>query len=249
MPSYEVFAEFYDSLTDNAEYKKRACYIVELLQKNHNHSMGLTLDLACGTGTLTILLKELGVDVYGVDASSDMLSIAQQKSFEKGLDILFLCQRMEQLDLWGTFDTCVCTLDSLNHITDYQTFKQAIGRVARFTEDNGIFVFDVNTVYKHREILSDNTFVYETDEVFCVWQNTPLEDNKTGINLDFFVKDKSVYRRYSEDFEERAYTAQQIEEALTEAGFAVEGVYGDMSFQPPREDEERIFFVARKKVI
>ncbi len=169
MPSYEVFAEFYDSLTDNAEYRERADYIVELLQKNHNHSMGLTLDLACGTGTLTILLKELGVDVYGVDASSDMLSIAQQKSFEKGLDILFLCQRMEQLDLWGTFDTCVCTLDSLNHITDYQTFKQAIGRVARFTEDNGIFVFDVNTVYKHREILRDNTFVYETDEVFCVW--------------------------------------------------------------------------------
>ena len=113
MPSYEMFADFYDSLTDNVEYEKRADYIVNVLEKNFNHDLGLTLDLACGTGTMTMLLKEKGIDVYGVDGSYDMLTVAQQKTMEKGLNILYLCQRMESLDLYGTIDTCICTLDSL----------------------------------------------------------------------------------------------------------------------------------------
>ena len=92
MPSYQIFADFYDSLTVNVEYEKRADYIISLLEEKHHHKMGLTLDLACGTGTLTLLLKEKGIDIYGVDGSCDMLSVAQQKSYEKGLDTLFLCQ-------------------------------------------------------------------------------------------------------------------------------------------------------------
>lgn len=107
MPSYEMFADFYDSLTDNVEYEKRADYIVNVLEKNFNHDLGLTLDLACGTGTMTMLLKEKGIDVYGVDGSYDMLTVAQQKTMEKGLNILYLCQRMESLDLYGTIDTCI----------------------------------------------------------------------------------------------------------------------------------------------
>ena len=126
MPSYEMFADFYDSLTDNVEYEKRADYIVNVLEKNFNHDLGLTLDLACGTGTMTMLLKEKGIDVYGVDGSYDMLTVAQQKTMEKGLNILYLCQRMESLDLYGTIDTCICTLDSLNHIVDEKVFTKAI---------------------------------------------------------------------------------------------------------------------------
>ena len=121
-----MFADFYDSLTDNVEYEKRADYIVNVLEKNFNHDLGLTLDLACGTGTMTMLLKEKGIDVYGVDGSYDMLTVAQQKTMEKGLNILYLCQRMESLDLYGTIDTCICTLDSLNHIVDEKVFTKAI---------------------------------------------------------------------------------------------------------------------------
>ena len=142
MPSYEMFADFYDSLTDNVEYEKRADYIVNVLQKNFNHDLGLTLDLACGTGTMTMLLKEKGIDVYGVDGSYDMLTVAQQKTMEKGLNILYLCQRMESLDLYGTIDTCICTLDSLNHIVDEKVFTKAIERVSLFMNKVGYFLFD-----------------------------------------------------------------------------------------------------------
>jgi 2-polyprenyl-3-methyl-5-hydroxy-6-metoxy-1,4-benzoquinol methylase len=246
MPAYEMFAEFYDSLTDNVEYKKRADYIVNILEKKHNHNLGLTLDLACGTGTLTILLKEMGVDIYGIDASQDMLSVALQKSAEKGLNILFLCQKMQSLDLYGTIDTCLCTLDSLNHITDYETFKKAIYMVSFFMNKGGYFLFDLNTQYKHQKVLADNTFVYETEDVFCVWQNTLNKNNIVDIDLDFFVNDNELYRRFSESFKERAYSMEEVKFALESAGFALEGVYGDLSENPPVDNEERIIFIARK---
>lgn len=246
MPSYEFFARFYDSLTDNVEYEQRADYIINLLEEKHSHQMGLTLDLACGTGTLTLLLKEKGIDVFGVDGSCDMLSVAQQKSFEKGFNTLFLCQQMDELDLYGTIDTCVCTLDSLNHIIDEKAFEKAIERVSVFMDKGGCFLFDLNTIYKHREVLADNSFVFENDEVFCVWQNTPADNDIVEIDLDFFVRYNDTYKRYSEFFRERAYSLEFVKKTLKKYSFSMEGVYGDLSYSSPKDDEERVIIVARK---
>lgn len=246
MPSYEMFADFYDSLTDNVEYEKRADYIVNVLEKNFNHDLGLTLDLACGTGTMTMLLKEKGIDVYGVDGSYDMLTVAQQKTMEKGLNILYLCQRMESLDLYGTIDTCICTLDSLNHIVDEKVFTKAIERVSLFMNNGGYFLFDLNTLYKHRKVLANNSFVFETDEVFLVWQNTLQENDIVDIDLDFFIKEEDLYERYSESFSERAYSLEFVEKVLKKYNFVVDGVFGDLTTEPPKDNEERIIIIARK---
>lgn len=244
--AYETFAEFYDKLTSNAEYEKRARYILEVLKK-HNHDPGLTLDLACGTGTLTILLKKLGVDIYGIDGSADMLSVALQKASEEGEQILFLRQKMQSLDLYGTIDTCVCTLDSINHIVDKGVLQKAFEKVSLFMNPEGIFLFDANTVYKHQKVLSDNVFVFDTDEVYCVWQNTPAGDRVTDISLDFFIPEGNAYYRMNESFSERAYTVEELTEMLGTAGFELEAIYGDLTMEAPKADEQRLQIVARKK--
>ena len=244
--AYETFAEFYDKLTSNAEYEERAKYILEVLKK-HNHQPGLTLDLACGTGTLTILLKKLGVDIYGIDGSADMLSVALQKAADEGEQILFLRQKMQSLDLYGTIDTCVCTLDSINHITDKAVLKKAFEKVSLFMNPQGIFLFDANTVYKHQKVLSDNVFVFDTDEVYCVWQNNPAGDRVTDSSLDFFIPEGDTYYRMNESFSERAYTVEELTEMLGIAGFEVEAIYGDLTLESPKEDEQRLQIVARKK--
>ncbi len=243
--SYGAFADFYDGLTGNVGYKERADYILSLLKK-FSHDPGLTLDLACGTGTLTLELKKRGVDIYGIDASPDMLSVALQKSAEAGEQILFLCQKMQSLDLYGTIDTCVCTLDSINHITDIKDVKKAFERVSLFMNKGGLFVFDVNTPYKHKEVLADNVFVFDTDEVYCVWQNTPLEEMLTEISLDFFIPEGDSYYRLSESFTERVYTEGTLRELLDGAGFETLGVFGDMTMDSPAATEQRMIFVARK---
>lgn len=243
--AYEVFADFYDKLTGNVGYKERAGYILRVLEKL-GHSSGLTLDLACGTGSLTLELKKQGVDVYGIDASPDMLSVALQKASEEGEQILYLCQKMQSIDLYGTIDTCVCTLDSINHLTNPADVQKTFDRVSLFMNKGGVFLFDVNTVYKHKCVLADNVFVFDTDEVYCVWQNTPDEDNKVKISLDFFIPEGESYYRITEEFSERAYTMEELDTMLAKAGFKVEFVFGDMTFEAPCDDEQRIIVAARK---
>ena len=209
--------------------------------------MGITLDLACGTGSLTRELKKSGVDVYGIDASAEMLSEAMMKTSEAGLDILYLRQKMQNIDLYGTIDTCVCTLDSINHLTNPEDVEITFDRVALFMDKDGLFIFDVNTIYKHREILANNTFVYEEEKVFWVWQNTLEDDDIVKIELDFFEEENGVYYRSSESFCERAYSDKFIRQALEKAGFEVKAVYGDLTFDKPCDTEQRVIYVAWMK--
>lgn len=243
--AYEVFADYYDKLTGNVGYSERAEYILSVLE-SLGHSAGLTLDLACGTGSLTLELKKKGVDIYGIDGSPDMLSVALQKASDAGEQILYLCQRMQNIDLYGTIDTCICTLDSINHMVKASDVQKTFNRVSLFMNKGGVFLFDVNTVYKHKEVLADNVFVFDTDEVYCVWQNTPADDNVVNISLDFFIPEGDNYYRITEEFSERAYTVTELEAMLAEAGFEVEGIYGDMTLEAPKDEEQRIIVAARK---
>lgn len=245
MDSYGIFADFYDALTLNVDYKARADYIINTL-KALGHDMGLTLDLACGTGKLTVELKKSGVDVYGADASADMLSFARENAAAENLDILFLCQKMQELDLYGTVDTCICTLDSINHLENPDDVKEAFKRVSLFMNKGGYFLFDVNTVYKHREILGNNTFVYDLDEVYCVWENSLKENNEVEIDINFFVPNGGLYERYEECFSERAYTDAELSSMLNECGFEVVKKLGDMSNEAPKENEQRVIYIAEK---
>lgn len=244
MSGYRAFSQYYDSLTFNVDYAKRAEYLQSVLSL-YGHEWGLTLDLACGTGSLTAQLKHRGVDIFGVDGSYDMLSRAMDKAAEDDLQILYLCQQMENLDLYGTIDTCICTLDSLNHITDKDKLQRVFDRVALFMNPDGHFVFDVNTVYKHQHILADNTFVYDTDSVYCVWQNSLKENNIVSIELDLFEREGEVYRRSTERFKERAYEIGELTQMLEQAGFTVRAVYRDMTTEPLQDDSDRAVFVAR----
>ena len=168
MRSYSVFAQYYDELTSNVEYPKRAEYLLELMERL-GHAPGLTLDLACGTGSLTLELYKRGVDIYGIDGSVEMLSEARTKCAEAGADILFLCQNMLSIDLYGTVDTALCTLDSLNHLKNGEELQRVFEKVSFFMNPGGYFLFDMNTLYKHQVVLGNETYVYDMDHVYCVW--------------------------------------------------------------------------------
>lgn len=245
--SYSVFAKYYDSLTRNVNYAAYADYLCRILDYIH-HPSGLTIDLACGTGSLTLELAGRGFDVYGLDASPEMLSAAQRKAAEAGRNVLFVCQKMQQMDLYGTVDTAVCMLDSVNHITVAKDLQESFRRVALFLNPGGYFIFDANTMYKHRHILADNVFVYDTDDVYCVWQNhCGARSARVAITLDFFEHSGSLYRRSSERFYERAYSEADLRAMLEKAGLCVEHVWAALSFEKPVPETDRLVFAARKK--
>ena len=245
MRSYSVFAQYYDALTTNVEYARRAEYLLELM-KRLGHAPGLTLDLACGTGSLTLELFRRGVDIYGVDGSVEMLSEARTKCAEAGVDILFLCQKMQSIDLYGTVDTVLCTLDSLNHLKNREELSQVFEKVSFFMNPGGYFLFDMNTLYKHQVVLGNETYVYDTEQVFCVWQNRCHADGRVDIQLDFFEPEGGRYLRSTERFSERAYPVEEVVDLLGQAGFGDIRIYDELSFQPPREESQRLVFAAKK---
>ncbi len=249
MAAYESFAGVYDALTSNVDYAAMGGFLCRLLAENGAET-GILLDLACGTGTLSALFAKHGYEVIGVDSSEEMLALAQEKRIEEGFDALFLCQRMEELDLFGTVDAAVCTLDSLNHITDENALAEALRRVALFMNDGGVFLFDVNTPYKHAHVLGNHTFVYDLDEVYCVWQNSFDENTQTtAITLDLFAADEAedgVYFRETEEFAERAWPPELLAEHLRNVRFEVLHILDADTHAALTETSERALFVCKK---
>ncbi len=247
MSGYSAFARYYDQLTANIDYKKRGEYFHSIIQKFKTTKENILLDLACGTGSISEVMAGLGYDVIGVDNSDEMLGMAIEKKFDSGLNIQYLCQDMRKLDMFGTIDITICALDSINHLASLNDVRKVFENVAFFSELGGLFIFDVNTVYKHRKVLADNTFTYETDDVYCVWENTlNRETDEVKMNLEFFEREENgLWSRSSDSFSEKAYSENDIEELLSQCGFELLGKYGDDTFDSPAEDCQRIVYTAR----
>ena len=246
---YEIFSLYYDELTENVNSSVRAAYFDRLIRK-HLHTNGqVLLDLACGTGTMAEQMARKGYDVIGVDYSGGMLGQAMEKKFQSGLPIQYVQQDMRELDLYGTVDVTICTLDSLNHLPDLNSIRQVFQKVAEATETGGLFLFDMNTLYKHRVLLGSQVYIYERDAVYCVWENHLQDDACTvDITLELFqLCADGRYCRQTEVLTERAYPPEQIQMALEETGFTVLGIYHADSEEPLREDSQRMVVAARKE--
>lgn len=246
MSGYSIFSKYYDQLIE-ADYDQMAMFISEEISKRKIKN-NIVLDLACGTCNLTLKLAQLGYDMIGVDSSSGMLSVAREKMINYNENILLLCQEMNSIDLFGTVGAAACTLDSLNHISSISEISEIFSRVNLFLENEGIFIFDINTVFKHERILSDNIFVYDMESVYCVWQNEYDNSSmKTLINLDFFEKNQNCYIRSSDSFYEYAYSDEEISNSLSKNGFSVIDKRSGYTDQPATDKSERIVYITRKK--
>ena len=244
---YESFAQFYDRLTDNVDYDAIAQLIHSLVQQHADYKESI-LDLACGTGSLCERLAKLDYYVVGVDNSPEMLEMAQQRLDGSELSVDLLLQDMTDFELYGAADCTVCLLDSLNHLQDKQQLLKAFERVGMFTCDGGLFVFDLNTEYKHRKVLANNAFNFDKDDFFCAWQNELNDDGSVHIYLDFFKKQQDGrYARYSDDFTEILFDDVFIEKQLASNGFELIGKYDDFSLEPVRPDSQRVLWVCKKK--
>ncbi|MGI6265245.1 MAG: class I SAM-dependent DNA methyltransferase [Acutalibacteraceae bacterium] len=250
MTGYGTLAAFYDRLMADNPYEERAKYFLDLLATHGTASPQTLLDLACGCGNLTIPLAERGIEMIGVDASPEMLAIAQSKTPRRGKEILYLLQDMRSLDLYGTVDAAVCAMDGLNHLLSTADIALTLRRLGLFICPGGLLIFDVNTPYKHREVLADNAFVFEEEDFLCVWRNRLIERTcEVDMRLDFFINRGDEYARMSDHIRERAYSRGTWEKLLKAAGFDLLAVYEDMTDQPSTDRTERAVLVARNRAI
>jgi len=247
MGCYDNFASVYDLLMRDADYEGRTEYLLKLFEK-YGTAPTLLLDVACGTGGFSNLFAQKGIEVIGVDMSEEMLMTAGENAAELDVDVLYLCQKAEELDLFGTVDGAICCLDSVNHITDKKELQRSFDKISLFLEPQKLFIFDVNTEYKHEKVLADNLFVMDEEDVYCVWQNSYNKEKKiTDITLDFFIKDGDVYERSGEEFSERVYDFAELTQMIEKSGMSVVAIFDDMTENPVCDTTERAIFVCRKK--
>lgn len=243
--TYDALAACYDAMTEDVAYERWADYL-ERVFVQEGVPVHTVLDLACGTGTMSYLLAERGYELIGVDFSPEMLAIAAGKSVPPGAEPpIFLCQAMEDLDLYGTVDACVCLLDSVNHVTDPETLQKALHRVWLFLEPGGLFVFDIHTP-EHLQGLDGGIFLDETEDAYCVWR-TDYEDRVCTYAMDVFQREPGgLWSRSGELHEEFSYTPEELSTYLSQAGFVSIHQYGNLTLQAPTAGEDRLFFTARK---
>jgi SAM-dependent methyltransferase len=245
MNAYGALAGSYDRLTNDVDYAAVVDFYFQILEREGLRPR-TAVDLACGTGSVALLLAQHGLQVTGVDMSEDMLCQAQQKAQMLDSPPVFVWQRLEQLRLPRAVDLAVCALDSLDYITDPACCQEAIVRTYKALNPGGCFIFDVNTPEKLRA-MDGQVFLDEDEDVYCVWRGSfDGETNICTYGMDLFQRRGDVWLRSQEEHEEYAYSAQQLVSWLKEAGFTSVAVCGDRRFEDPAPGEQRIYIKARK---
>lgn len=243
---YHVLAGVYDQMQE-VDYEAFVDYYEAIFRK-FGCRPELVLDLGCGTGNVTLAMAERGYDMIGLDASPEMLEIAMEKAKAADKDILFLQQDMTAFELYGTVGAMVCALDGVNYLTGDGELESMLRLLHYYLDPGGILIFDINTPYQFREVLDGRTFVYDCEDAYCVWSNDFDEEEKICyFDLNFFLRNPDgTYTRQDEYQEERAYSAEELQDAICRCGLLCLGVYDHLSFAPPKEDSRRIFLVVQR---
>ena len=243
--AYGEFAKIYDDLiNEDINYDNMVSRIIEICNE-HNIECKDYLDVACGTGNVTVRLAKHFKDIYAVDLSEDMLREAFNKLKENRIKGKIICQDMTEMQLNRNFDLITSVLDSTNYITDEDDLEKYFSSVKEHLKDDGIFIFDVNSYYKLSEILGNNIYTYSEEDVFYTWENV-FEDDMVSMFLTFFVKQGELYERFEEEHFERAYKEEELESALSNCGLKVINKFDGYSNNKVQANSERIVYVVKK---
>ena len=243
--SYSAIAECYDALNSHIDYESFASFLNSEIRAGGISDGSIVLDLACGTGNITLPLYKCGYDMIGVDLSGEMLNIAREK--KDGDKVLWLCQDMRSFELYGTVGAVVCCLDSINYLTSRASVDKCFSLVHNYLDPNGIFIFDVNTPHKFKSVYGNNHYILEDEGIYCGWQN--YYDEKSGLcdfELSFFYENEDgSYTRLDETQTERCYSLKVLKNLLIKNGFEIVKVVSDFEGSPVSDTDERAYFVCR----
>ena len=281
MEAYTDFATVYDTFMDETPYEVWGTFVAGLIDKYGiskpvsgpasqgkelseeaydtaedseqalDEEKNLVVELGCGTGSFTQVMKNLGYDIMGIDMSPEMLNLARQKSADAGLDIMYLEQDMRELDLYCTAGTIVSVCDSVNYVLEDEEIIETFRLVNNFLYPGGVFIFDFNTLFKYRDVIGDTTIAENRDDCSFIWDNYYDDDSHINeYDLTIFAKvdsEKELFARSVETHYQRGYTLDEMKGFVEAAGLSFVTAIDADTHEDPTDDSERIYIVAREQ--
>lgn len=247
---YSALAPHYDRLMQDIPYPSWCDFYQACLAKYGISSPAAIVDLGCGTGSISIELAKRGHSVTGLDISEEMLALAFKKANAAGAKLLLLSQNMTCFDTGTLMDAALCCFDGVNYLADTSKVYSCFCSTYENLRENGLFIFDISTPYKYESILASNSFVYEFDDLFTVWES--YYNKKSGIcdfELTFFTKHGGQLWKQTKEYQrQRKYSEKTILALLKKAGFTLLETVSDIDFSPVTATSEREFFICTKRV-
>ncbi len=250
MDIYSAFASIYDMCMDNIPYDSWSEYLCSLLQ-SYGITNGIVAELGCGTGEVTMRLKDKGYDMIGIDSSPDMLEIARDKEYEQSEEpsILYLLQDMREMELYGTVRAFVSVCDSMNYLRTEEDVLKTLRLANNYLERGGVFIFDMKTAYYYEHVLGNAVRVEHFEDGTLIWENA--YDAKTGENrydLTIYsrIDGENRYEQMTESHVQQAYSVSQIRTLIEQAGMEFVAAYDAFTKEPVTEKSERFYIIAKE---
>lgn len=236
-------ARVYDLLMEDAPYDQWVEFTKQMIN-HYKPATGSILDVGCGTGEITHRLHQEGYRMTGVDLSSDMLTVAQQKDPQSKIE--WINQDMTTLEGLEGYDCIISYCDVLNYLDDEQKVKNAFQKLYNALDNDGLFLFDVHSINHIQNNLSGATFAEVRDDISFIWFCDPGEKENSVIHdLTFFVRNEDSYQRFDEVHQQRGYHISDLNDWLEDAGFGLLGLFADFG-EEATETGERLMFACKK---
>ena len=246
---YEKFAYPYDRMMANVNYVRWATYI-QALFRHYKSEPRKILEIACGTGALTVLMAERGYEMYGLDRAEGMLTVARQKAEERRLDIPFIRGDMRHFDLQEQFDAVLCIYDSINYAVDEAELEAVFRAVSKHLTPSGLFIFDITTERNIVRHFHGQTFAENHPDYSYMWQNMYTYHNRICRTLlTFFIREGKLFRRFEEVHIQKLFEVSTVKKLLKQTGYKVLSAYDMYTFNRWNRHSDRINFTARKEEV
>ncbi|WP_125760996.1 class I SAM-dependent methyltransferase [Companilactobacillus hulinensis] len=240
---YNSFARVYSELMDDDLYNDWAAYV-----EKHSADAKTLLDVACGTGDLTILLADK-YQVTGTDLSEEMLKIAEEKADSANVSIPFVQSNMMDLFEMKNYDVITCFDDSICYLKDEDELAITFNQVYQHLNEGGKYLFDAHSLYQMDELFPGYMFNHKEEDSAFMWSSYEGEvPHSIEHELTFFDWDDSIggYNANTEIHHERTYPIETFVSILEDIGFKNVSVTADFGKSEVKEDSNRWFFSAEK---
>ncbi|MBS4196078.1 class I SAM-dependent DNA methyltransferase [Lederbergia citri] len=242
-------AVVYDQLNDLDELEEK--FFSDLAHQ----SDGPILDIACGTGRLTIPLAKQGYDLTGVDITIEMLEVARRKSSDQDVSINWIHADIRDFEIEKKYKMIYTTGNSFQHFLDRESQEGLLRTVHKHLDQEGLFAFETRNPVLSRlaadqDIEKDAGSYVDKDGFHGSSTFHRSYDHKNQLELYTFTnrkwKDPTNVIETKEPFAIRYFFPQELESLLYYNGFTLEKMYGNFDLSPFKADSPLMVCVCRK---